>query len=113
LASGVCAAYGASVTCEYLFGYPLLINDNEMTGVAAQAVAETLGADNVVMLERPLMGGEDFAYFLEKVPGAFIFLGTGSERFSHPLHHPLFDFNEAILPDGAKLLASLVKAVQL
>lgn len=112
LASGVCAAFGARVTCEYLLGYPLLTNDSEMTALAAKAALETLGAEAVAVLERPLMGGEDFAYFLEKVPGAFIFLGTGSERFAYPLHHPRFDFDESILVAGAKLLTNAAKLLK-
>jgi len=112
LASGVCAAFGARVTCEYLFGYPLLVNDAGMTSLAAEAAAEVAGAGSVITLERPLMGGEDFAYFLEKVPGTFIFLGSGSEEHSYPLHHPLFDFNEEILTTGAMLLAKLAGAMQ-
>jgi amidohydrolase len=110
LSAGVCAAFGARLDIEYLWGYPLLINNRELTNQAAVLAKETLGADTVLELERPLMGGEDFAYFLEKVPGTFLFLGTGCEQFRYPLHHCCFDFNEDILVRGASLLAALAKA---
>jgi metal-dependent amidase/aminoacylase/carboxypeptidase family protein len=51
------------------------------------------------------MGGEDFAYFLEKVPGAFIWLGVGEDISG--LHTPQFAFDEEILPQGSALLAAL------
>jgi amidohydrolase len=56
---------------------------------------------------KPFMGGEDVSYFQEQVPGVFWFLGTRNpgREFTHPLHSPLFDFDEAVLPVGAALHA--------
>jgi amidohydrolase len=54
----------------------------------------------------PVMGGEDFAYYLQKVPGAFIFLGAGDDM-PYPHHHPGFDIDERALVPAASLLASL------
>lgn len=113
LAAGVCAAFGARLRCEYFFGYPPLLNNAEMSELAAEAARETLGQRAAVTLERAMMGGEDFAYFLEKVPGAFIFLGTGDAEHSYPLHHSCFDFNEKILATGATLLAAVTRAAWL
>jgi len=110
MAAGICTAFGASASNEYLFGYPMLVNNEEMTRLAMRVAQETLGPETVITLERPMMGGEDFAYFLEKVPGAFVFLGTGSVEYHHPLHHPCFDMNEEILVKGAHLLAALARA---
>ena len=84
-----------------------------MSELAAKAARETLGQRAAVTLERAMMGGEDFAYFLEKVPGAFIFLGTGDADYLHPLHHSCFDFNEKILATGATLLAAVTRAAWL
>ena len=84
----ICAAFGAECTLDYLRGYPVLKNTTEGIELALTAAAKTVGQEKIVRLEKPLMGGEDFAYVLEKVPGAFLFLGTGDEQYSHPLHHP-------------------------
>ena len=56
------------------------------------------------------MGGEDFSFFLEERPGNFLFLG-GAEpgRENAPLHHPRYDFNDALLPIGASYFAALVE----
>lgn len=109
VAEGICGSFGASCKMEYLAGYAVLKNDAAMCRLAAAAAAEVLGEDRVIWLERPVMGSEDFAYFLEKAPGCFLFLGTGKEGFDYPLHHPRFDFDEAILPAGAKLLTRIVE----
>jgi hippurate hydrolase len=55
------------------------------------------------------MGGEDFAYMLEARPGCFLFLGQGDADHPHQVHHPLYDFNDAILPLGASLFVRLVE----
>ena len=54
----------------------------------------------------PMMGSEDFSYFLEKVPGAFAWIGNGN---SAPLHNPKYDFNDSILTTGSSYLASLAE----
>lgn len=107
VSEGICQAFGARCRLEYNFGYPVLKNDGAMTELAAAAATES--GLMLKRLEQPLLGGEDFAYLLEQVPGCMLFLGCGDERFCHPLHHPCFDFDEAILPLGAKLLARLAE----
>ncbi len=107
VAEGVCVTFGASCELEYLFGYPVLANDEAMARLAAEAAAVVLGEGKVVWRERPVMGSEDFSYFLERVPGCFVFLGTGSDGYQYPLHHPCFDFDEGILPFGAMLMAEI------
>lgn len=107
VAEGICQAFGARCQLEYNFGYPVLKNDAAMTELATAAATES--GLLPITLAKPLLGGEDFAYLLEQVPGCMLFLGCGDERFSQPLHHPCFDFDEAILPLGAKLLARLAE----
>ncbi|MDW7650622.1 MAG: M20 family metallopeptidase [Bacillota bacterium] len=109
-AAHVSAAFGAECELDYKFGYPILKNWDTGVNVATEAAAKVVGEDKIVRMDRPLMGGEDFAYILEQVPGAFIFLGTGDEQYPHPLHHPCFDFNEKILQVGAKLFRELAKS---
>jgi hippurate hydrolase len=55
------------------------------------------------------MGGEDFAFMLEKLPGAYIWLGNGSDNHSHNLHSPNYDFNDEVLPIGANFWVKLVQ----
>ena len=60
----------------------------------------------------PSMGGEDFAFMLQAKPGAYMRIGQGQPELgrSHPLHNSRYDFNDAILPLGAALHASLIEA---
>ena len=72
---------------------------------ALTVIRDLFGEENMLELSNPSMGGEDFAFFLEKIPGAFIWLGVG-EDVSY-LHTPTFAFDEEILPHGAALLTAL------
>jgi len=81
------------------------VNDETMANFVLDVAKRTLGKDKVVDID-PVMGGEDFAYFLEKVPGAFLFLGAG-DGMDFPHHHPAFDIDENVLPQGVLLMTSL------
>jgi amidohydrolase len=107
VAESVCAAFGAGCKLDYLPGYPLLENDQLMAALAIKAAEGVVGKEKVISLNRPLMVSEDFSYFLQRVPGCFVLLGTGEEGFNAPLHHPGFDFNEDILPLGAEIMAAI------
>jgi metal-dependent amidase/aminoacylase/carboxypeptidase family protein len=72
-----------------------------------ETVKSELGEGLYHAMHNPTMGSEDFSYVLEKVKGAFVFLGTKDKEENHPLHHPCFDFDEKVLPTGAHLLAAL------
>ena len=78
---------------------------NVLAGGFLDVARKTLGADRVADID-PVMGGEGFAYFLEKVPGTFLFLGAG-DRIDFPHHHPAFDIDEKVLPLGTLLMTSL------
>jgi len=99
IAASIAAMRGLKSEFRWLGGYPPLVND-EGACLAAEAAAKSLlGPDRVVRLSRPIMGGEDFAYYLEKVPGCFWFLDTQApERgISYPNHNPRFDLDESLL----------------
>lgn len=110
MARQICAGFGADCELVYGCGYPVLYNGEEGVRLALQAAASVVGEERAVRVEKPVMGGEDFAFVLEKVPGAFIFLGTGGGGHFYPLHHPCFDLDEDILPVGAAVLAELARA---
>ncbi len=98
-------AMGASAEIEYEIGYPPLINDPASVDFVTSVVRRTLGADRLLPTD-PVMGGEDFAYFLQNRPGAFLFFGAG-DGTSAPHHHPAFDIDERALPEAALLLATI------
>ena len=89
---------------DYDFSYPVTSNDADAARLALGVAGELFGEERAVELDNPSMGAEDFAFFLEKVPGAFIWLGVGEVS---GLHTPQFCFDEEVLPQGAALLAAL------
>ena len=97
-----CALFGATCEFEYEDGYPALLNDPATVALVARVAGEELGADRVRTIP-PVMGGEDFAYYLQRVPGAFVMLGTGDGR-RYPHHNPRFDIDERALPAGVRLM---------
>ncbi len=105
IAGGVSASFGAEADVEYEIGYPPLVNDAASVDFVLDTVKNTLGEDRIRPLV-PVMGGEDFAYYLRKIPGAFLFFGAG-DGTRYPHHHPGFDFDEKALPEAALLMASL------
>jgi amidohydrolase len=109
LATGIAAAHGATAEVEHVFGYPVTVNDPAATAFAARVAAGVVGPESVDAARPPEMGAEDFAYMLEARPGAYVFLGAGPGA---GLHHPAYDFNDAIAPIGAAWFARLVETAQ-
>lgn len=103
--SHTCAALETEAELDYLFDLPALVNDAECAEIGREAAIEALGPESVVE-PVPSGGGEDFAIFLQQVPGAFFFLGISpADEPSREWHHPEFDVDETCLPAGAALLA--------
>ncbi len=103
-------AHGATARLHYERGYPPVVNDADATDRAAAAGTRLLGEGKVIRSKLPGMGGEDFSYMAQKVPGCFVRIGqSNGAKGSNPVHHPLYDFNDEILPIGASLWASLVE----
>ncbi len=100
-----CRAFGATADFTYIEGYPPVINDAASVDLVRRVAARDLGEDAVRMVE-PLMGGEDFAYYLQHVPGAFALLGIGDDR-PHPHHSSRFDIDERALPLGVRLITAV------
>lgn len=99
--AGVCAAYGAEYRLRFDPGYPVLVNDPAMTELARRAAQAVLGPGKVHEMP-PSMGGEDFAYFLQRVPGSFARLGAGRPGDPDPagLHSSRLNVDEACIPTG-------------
>ncbi len=110
ICDGIAATYGAAIELDYRDGYPPTLNDPAMTEVALRAARKVAG-DGV---GEPYlsMGGEDMAYFLQEVPGCFIFVGSAKpehkdEKVPHHCSH--FDFDERALAVGASVFIEIVR----
>ncbi|HTK13449.1 MAG TPA: M20 aminoacylase family protein [Xanthobacteraceae bacterium] len=103
---GTAALHGATARLTYQRDYPVTRNDPDAARFAAQIAGEIAGTDKVDTDTLPSMGGEDFSFMLEARPGAFIFIGNGD---SAGLHHPAYDFNDAIIPLGTSYWVRLVE----
>ena len=105
VARGVAKGMRGDANLDYDFSYPVTVNDEGAAGYALGVAEDLFGAQSVRELPNPSMTAEDFSFYLEKVPGAFIWLGVGEDVSG--LHTPQFAFDEEILPRGSALLAAL------
>lgn len=102
---GVALQTGARIDLEYVPGYPVVVNHAAQTDFAIGVAKEIAGGGNVAEMP-PMMGGEDFAFMLEKRPGAFIFCGNGD---SAGLHHPAYNFDDSAIVFGTSYWIKLVE----
>ena len=109
IVTGTGAAFGVTARLDFLVGYPATINDPDASNFAAAVAGDVVGETMVDPEAGREMGAEDFAYMLAERPGAYFFLGAGP---GPGLHHPSFDFNDAISPIGASIFARLVETAQ-
>jgi hippurate hydrolase len=109
VAAGVARASGTAIEVEYVRYYPATINSEREAGVAL-AAARAAGLDAAVV-GAPAFTSEDFAFMLRKVPGAYLWLGQGTEpgAESAPLHHPSYDFNDDAIVKGIGWFAKVVE----
>lgn len=105
IAGGICMTHGANYKLSFEHGAPAIHNDPEITEVFAQVGGELLGKDNIYRIPLPSMGGEDFSYYCERVPGAMFRLGTAAKAPSNFLHSPNFDVDERAIAIGSRILA--------
>ena len=107
LVPGIAAAFGATAKASMTLYCPATVNDPQstrLTVIAAQAVSA-----HVHEMPKPTMGGEDFAFMLNAKAGSYIMLGAGRGVDDAGLHHPEYDFNDAVLPMGASYWATLAE----
>ena len=108
---GICDANG--VSCDFLYTHEFTptVNWKVCTQAAVRAAEAVVGADRVNGDCEPWMASEDFGTFLTKIPGCFVFLGSGapSSGGDIPLHNARFDYNDDVLLTGAEFFAELVR----
>lgn len=102
MVSAMAELHDAKIELELQEGYPPLVNSRQETSIAKRAATAVVGKDNVINMEHPSMGAEDFAFYLQKIPGAYVRIGA-----RHPdwepvaLHSPSFTVDEESLRYGA------------
>lgn len=111
-------AFGARAHLNFERQYPPTVNDAGAAEQAAQVIRRAFGADRLQMPVEPTMGAEDFSYMLLERPGAYLFLGNGDFSGAHresghglgpcSLHNPSYDFNDALIPTGARFWRELM-----
>ena len=110
ICAGIALAHGARCEVEYTHEFVPTVNWPQCVPVAARAAAAVVGQDKVDDDVAPMMISEDFGAFLKVVPGAFVFIGNGAAGTPGgvPLHNGKYDFNDEVLPIGARYFAEVV-----
>jgi hippurate hydrolase len=107
VAAGVAQAFGVEIEVQIPRGNPVTLNTPAERDLAAEAVTQA-----GLRLRRdmaPAMTGEDFAWYLEQRPGAFVWIGNGPAEGGRELHNSNYNFNDAILPAASTFLAGVAK----
>ena len=111
IAEGICRAHGAACAFEYTHEFAPTVNWAECVPAVVAAASAVAGPERVDAGVAPMMISEDFGAFLRVIPGAFVFIGNGAgdEPGSTPLHNARYDFNDSVLPIGARYFAELAR----
>ncbi len=108
IAAGIAAAHGCTARCDFQRGYPVTVNHDDAVERFERTARAALGDACVARLAAPVMGGEDFAYYGERVPACFWALGIAPAGGTSPqLHAPDFDFNDDAIATGVELMCEL------
>ncbi|MCA0012594.1 M20 family metallopeptidase [Mesorhizobium sp. B292B1B] len=106
IAAGTAAAYNVTAEVAYSREFVPLHNDAELVDEAFAAAGNVFAPEDIAVAREPMTGSEDFARFLDHVPGCFVFLGNGDTA---PLHNPSYDFNDDGLLFGTNFHAAVVR----
>ncbi|SNB62079.1 hippurate hydrolase [Arboricoccus pini] len=109
ICAGIALAQEVEVDLRFQPNYPATINSSAEARIGAEVARGIVGEDKVVWDMAPSMGGEDFAYMLEKKPGSYIWLGVGGASEGKVCHSPTYDFNDEMLPLGVTYWAKLTE----
>ncbi len=106
---GITESAGGSYKFQFNEGYPAVINDDQLSEKFIERAESVIGNKNVIVIEKPILAGEDFAFYQQHFPGVFFFLGCGSKETGSVWgwHHPRYNIDERCFLTGAPLMASL------
>lgn len=106
ISDSIAKGFRGSTEYDYFYGAPPLVNDEKFTLKVFESAGKAIGYDKVHMINKPVMGGEDFAYYLEKIPGTFIFLSTpmAVDGTVYPHHNSRFALGEEYFESGVAIL---------
>ncbi|MBS5218376.1 MAG: M20/M25/M40 family metallo-hydrolase, partial [Sutterella wadsworthensis] len=110
ITSGIGTTFGGVVKLDYQRRYPPQINDEKLALAAIDALKPVFGDENVVTNAKPSMGGEDFAFMSEAVPGVYMKVGLRDKDHQAALHNPGFDFNDLALANSVEAFRAIVEA---
>lgn len=99
-------SFCTNASFDWKVGYPATINDDHAVDIARAAIRNTFGDERLESRPFAMMASEDCAFFLERIPGAYVFIGNGDSK---PLHNAQYDFNDNILLDGVLFFCSVVE----
>lgn len=111
LTTSICESFQAKGTFTFITGTPPLVNDPEACHDVEKVIQHAYG-NEVIQKVEPIMGAEDFSYYLKAKKGAFIFVGMQSDKSQYPHHHPKFDIDENALPIAIDLMIRLALGVE-
>ncbi|MEH6532392.1 MAG: amidohydrolase [Photobacterium frigidiphilum] len=106
IAASSAQVHGCDVEYNYIRRYPAVYNPTSQFNVISQAAKNTVGEERFNNAVTPVGGAEDFSFYLEQIPGAFMFIGNGD---SDALHTPGYDFNDELIPVGIEYFLNVVK----
>ena len=109
LATSIAEGFGARAEVEFKRTYPATVNDPEAMAMARRAAETVVGDARIEHMDQPTMGGEDFSFMLNRKQGSYIMLGARHSPEDAMVHHPRYDFNDALLPVGASYWATLAE----
>ncbi|RNC84709.1 MAG: amidohydrolase [Balneola sp.] len=112
LLKGITEGAGGSYEFSFNRGYPAVINTEPETEQVVSTMASLFGDESVIHMERPIMAGEDFSFYQQHFPGAFFFVGSGSEESesTYVWHHPKYNVDDRFFDTACPLMVSLALA---
>ena len=118
IAEHTAAAFNATVDFRFMRSYPAVVNHEKETAFAVEILESVVGKENVDAHMEPTMGAEDFAFYLQQVPGCYVFIANGRDEHRDDLsdhgpcnlHNARYDFNDALLPIGVTYFVRLAEA---
>tara|TARA_B100001029_G_C15057275_1_gene455402 strand:- start:1816 stop:2982 length:1167 start_codon:yes stop_codon:yes gene_type:complete len=99
--------YGAKIKIEIPYTSPSIYNDKDLTKLIISSAENTIGKTNIVKLDKPSMGGEDFAFYIKHIPGVYFRIGC-FDGITTDLHSNFFDIDESCMKTGIKILSQAI-----